>query len=167
VRLLGRAQVPARTAAEAERVAGVIFEKAGVTLRWLDCSGSTACREPLGPSEIWLQLLDRPPARLSVDALGYALVTHETHNEGGYAAVSWTAVRHLTESMEADAGAVLGAAMAHELGHLLLESRSHTPDGVMTARLGPAQSVRAARGELRFNDDQGEQIRREVRRRGE
>jgi hypothetical protein len=167
VRVLGGSQVPARTAAEAERVAGVIFQKAGIAIRWLDCDASRACREPLGEREVWLHVLEQPPARFSADALGYTVVTHETHNAGGYAAVSWLAVRLVTESMDVDPGAVLGATMAHELGHLLLESPGHTLVGVMAARLGPEQSTRAARGELRFSDDQAERIRQEIRGREE
>jgi hypothetical protein len=62
-------------------------------------------------------------------------------------------------------GPVLGAAMAHELGHLLLDSHAHSHDGVMAERLRPAELIRAARGELRFDDQQAEAIRRQIRRR--
>jgi hypothetical protein len=167
VRLLNRAPVPARTAAEAERVAASIFQKAGVGIDWVDCSVSGACRGEPGNLEFWLHLLDQRPATLSGDAVGFAMLTHQPHNAGGYAAVSWQAVRHLTDAEEFDPDLVLGAAMAHELGHLLLGSHTHSPDGVMAARLGPLQLKRAARGELRLDDDQAERIRREIRQRRE
>jgi hypothetical protein len=167
VRLLNRAPVPARTAAEAERVAASIFQKAGVGIDWVDCSVSGACRGEPGNLEFWLHLLDQRPATLSGDAVGFAILTHQPNNAGGYAAVSWQAVRHLTDSEEFDPGLVLGAAMAHELGHLLLGSHAHSLDGVMAARLGPSQLKRAARGELGFDNDQAERIRREIRQRGE
>lgn len=165
VRVLNRARVPAGTAVEAERTAADIFRQAGVEIGWVDCEASDACRSGPGPLEFWLHLLDTQPATLSADALGYALLTHAPHSEGSYAAVSWPPVRHLADAMVIGPGPVLGAAMAHELGHLLLDSHAHSHDGVMAERLRPAELIRAARGELRFDDQQAEAIRRQIRRR--
>jgi hypothetical protein len=163
--VLNPARVPARTAAEAERTAADIFSKAGVEIGWVDCDASDACRREPGRLELWLHILDKQPAILSGDALGYALLTHAPGNAGSYAAVSWPPVRQLADSMEIGPGPVLGAAIAHELGHLLFNSHSHSHDGVMAARLRPPELIRAARGELRFEDQQAEAIRREIRRR--
>ena len=165
VRVLNPARVPARTAAEAERTAADIFKQAGVEIGWVDCYSSDACRREPGRLELWLHLLDKPPATLSGDALGYALLTHAPRSDGSYAAVSWPVVRQLADSMEIEPGTVLGAAIAHELGHLLLNSHAHSHDGVMAGRLRPPELIRAARGELRFEDQQAEAMRREIRRR--
>jgi len=165
VRVLNRARVPAGTAVEAERTAADIFRQAGVEIGWVDCEASDACRSEPGPLEFWLHLLDTQPAALSADALGYTLLTHAPRNEGSYAAVSWPPVRHLADAMVIGPGPVLGAAIAHELGHLLLDSHAHSHDGVMAERLRPAELIRAARGELRFDDQQAEAIRRQIRRR--
>jgi hypothetical protein len=165
VRVLNPARVPTRTAAEAERTAGDIFKKAGVEIGWVDCEASDACRREPGRLELWLHLLDSQPATLSGDALGYALLTHAPRNEGSYAAVCWPPVRHLADSMVIGPGPVLGAAIAHELGHLLLDSHAHSHDGVMAERLRTPELMMAARGELRFDDHQVEAIRREIRRR--
>jgi hypothetical protein len=166
VRVLNPARVPTGTAAEAERTAADIFKKAGVEIGWVDCETSDACRREAGRLEFWLHLLERQPAALSGDALGYALLTHEPCNKGSYAAVSWQPVRHMADSMEIGPGPILGAAIAHELGHLLLDSHSHSHDGVMAERLRTPQLMMAARGELRFDDYQAEAIRREIRRAG-
>jgi hypothetical protein len=165
VRVLNPARVPAGMAAEAERTAADIFKEAGVAIGWVDCEASDACRREPGPLEFWLHLLDKQPATLSGDALGYALLTHEPRNEGSYAAVSWAPVRRLADSMEIGAGPILGAAIAHELGHLLLDSHSHSREGVMAERLRTPELIGAARGELLFDGDQAEAIRREIRRR--
>jgi hypothetical protein len=165
VRVLNRARVPAGTVAEAERTAADIFKKAGVEISWMDCEASGECRSEPGRLEFWLHLLDTQPVTLSDDALGYALLTHAPRNAGSYAAVCWPRVRHLGDSMEIGPGPVLGTAVAHELGHLLLDSHAHSHDGVMAERLRPAELIRAARGELRFDDQQAEAIRREIRRR--
>jgi hypothetical protein len=163
--VLNPARVRMGTAAEAERTAADIFQKAGVEIGWVDCEASDACRREPGRLEFWLHLLNKQPAALSGDALGYALLTHQPGSEGSYAAVSWPAVRHLTDPMEIGPGPVLGAAIAHELGHLLLNSHAHSHDGVMAERLRAPQLMMAARGELRFDDQQAEAIRREIRRR--
>ena len=165
VRVLNRARVPAGTAVEAERTAADIFRQAGVEIGWVDCEASDACRSEPGPLEFWLHLLDTQPAALSADALGYTLLTHAPRNEGSYAAVSWPPVRHLADAMVIGPGPVLGAAIAHELGHLLLDSHAHSHDGVMAGRLRPPELIRAARGELRFDAQQAEAIRRQIRRR--
>jgi hypothetical protein len=163
--VLNPARVPTGTVTEAERTAADIFMKAGVEIGWVDCEASDACRREPGRLELWLHLLDSQPATLSGDALGYALLTHAPRNEGSYAAVCWPPVRHLADSMEIGPGPVLGAAITHELGHLLLDSHEHSHDGVMAERLRPPELIRAARGELRFDDRQAEAIRREIRRR--
>ena len=165
VRVLNPARVPTRTAAEAERTAADIFKKAGVEIGWLDCEASDACRREPGFLEFWLHLLDKAPVTGSGDALGYALLTHAPRSEGSYAAMSWSSIRHLTDSMEIGAGPVLGAAITHELGHLLLDSHSHSHDGVMAERLRTPQLMMAARGELMFDDYQAKAIRREILRR--
>jgi len=167
VRVANPARVPAGTAVEAERTAADIFKKAGLEICWLDCEKSGACLSEPRRLEFRLHLLDAPPVTLSADALGYAFLTHAPRNEGSYAAVSWPPVRHLADTMEIGPGPVLGAPIAHELGHILLDSHAHSHDGVMAERLRPADLIRAARGELRFDDQQAEAIRREIRRRGD
>jgi hypothetical protein len=163
--VLNPAHVPVRTVTSAEKSAATIFIKAGVDVKWIDCDVSEACRSEPGPTELWLHLLDKRPTILSGDTLGFALLTHAPLNEGGYAAVSWEAIRNLADAIEADAGPVLGIAIAHELGHLLLGSHAHSQDGVMAAHLRNSQLARAGRGQLRFDDAQVEAIRNEIRRR--
>lgn len=165
VRVIGRGRVPAGTAAFAERIVAAIFQKAGVAIRWVDCDVAGACQGEPGGRELRLQFLDRFPGVLSGDAVGFAVLMHEP-GDPGYAAVSWPAVLRLTEDLEVEPSAALGAAMAHELGHLLL-GHTHTPEGVMSPKLTRVQLVRAARGELRFEDAQAEQIRAVIRQRRE
>ena len=37
---------------------------------------------------------------------------------------------------------MLGRCVAHELGHVLLDSAAHTPEGLMRGRFGPRDAVR-------------------------
>lgn len=55
--------------------------------------------------------------------------------------------------------------MAHELGHLLLQSEAHSVIGIMRARW-PEKALRDDdRGYLRFTPGEAESMRSEVRRR--
>ena len=165
VRVLNPAGVPSRTISRAEEIAGLIFRGAGLDVEWLDCESSRACRTEPGPMEFWLHLLAKRPPMFSRDALGFSLLTHEPNNEGGYAAVSWQAIRRLSDAIDEDIEPILGAAMAHELGHLLLGSHSHARDGVMAPRLKPSQLQSATHGTLWFTGREAAAIRDEIRRR--
>jgi hypothetical protein len=53
-------------------------------------------------------------------------------------------------------------AAAHELGHILLGSSSHSPDGLMQARLKPKDLENASFGRLFFTSRQAATIRAEA-----
>jgi hypothetical protein len=58
---------------------------------------------------------------------------------------------------------ILGNVMAHELGHLLLGSNSHTATGIMRARWQTEELRRAGEGSLLFNAEQAERMRGKLR----
>jgi hypothetical protein len=60
---------------------------------------------------------------------------------------------------------LLGAAITHEVGHLLLAGNAHTVTGIMRARWGPKQKKDALMGVLTFSQRQSEQIRADISRR--
>jgi hypothetical protein len=60
---------------------------------------------------------------------------------------------------------ILGAAIAHEVGHLILGANSHTPLGVMNPHWDMTQIRLVRIGELNFNRDQARLLQNEVRRR--
>jgi hypothetical protein len=53
---------------------------------------------------------------------------------------------------------VLGVAIAHEIGHLLLPGESHALAGIMRGKLEPKDWPLAAQGHLSFTDQQRETI---------
>jgi hypothetical protein len=57
---------------------------------------------------------------------------------------------------------LLGLAMAHELGHLLLRSGAHSANGIMQAELSRKALRDDARGYLRFDSREAELIRKEI-----
>jgi hypothetical protein len=58
---------------------------------------------------------------------------------------------------------LLGHAMAHEIGHVLIRTTEHSPDGIMKARWGKADYQRAAMGLLEFTPSQRATIRERLR----
>jgi hypothetical protein len=60
---------------------------------------------------------------------------------------------------------IMGHVIAHEIGHLLLGSASHSPDGIMCAKWDPSTVRRALTGRLLFSSAQSDRIRDEVSKR--
>jgi hypothetical protein len=73
--------------------------------------------------------------------------------------VFYERVRAEAERYAVSTALVLACAMAHELGHLLLPGRGHSPDGLMRARWTRDDFQRADQGGLRFSRDQIAQVR--------
>ncbi len=63
---------------------------------------------------------------------------------------------------QAGVSSILGAVMAHEIGHLLLDSHAHGSSGIMSASFGHIQIKQAGKGELLFTTDQTARFRSQV-----
>jgi len=167
MRVLNPAMVPGKTLLRAERLAAAILGQAGVEVTWLECDRvPDPCRQDLTSNEFWLHLLKNSPPALRGDATGFAVLMPRRDGAVSYAGVSYPAVEDVASGLEADVSDVLGATMAHEIGHILLGSKAHSRSGVMSSRLQKAEVRMAGRGELRFTAKQAERIRRELMRRG-
>jgi hypothetical protein len=70
---------------------------------------------------------------------------------GCYADLFYDRAQHLHEISGASLASILGHAIAHELGHLLLGTNSHSPAGIMRARWQPADLASASKGALLFS----------------
>jgi hypothetical protein len=88
--------------------------------------------------------------------------------EGGFPTQAYVFADRVTDFAKAGMmprTPILGAMMAHEIGHLLLGDESHSPAGIMCGRWRREQIKLALMGLLSFNPQQAEQMRREIRRR--
>jgi hypothetical protein len=132
--------------AGAEREAGRILGNAGLRTVWLDCSAghSTAdsqdpCREPLEATDIALRVLsESTQIKFQDTVFGFAVVPV-------LASVFYDYAAHLARSHNAEfeIPIILGCVIAHEVGHLLLGSNSHSDSGIMRGlgtRTDPARS---------------------------
>ncbi len=159
------AQASSATIAAAEREAGRILGEAGLRADWLDCleQQSTAgpqglCAQQREPIDVVLRVLSGPIQRGDQDTrFGVAFLPT-------LATVYYEYAVGLARSN--DAGPIiLGCAIAHEVGHLLLSPNGHSAAGIMRGEWGPKQLRLALMGGLLFTSQQSKLIRAEARRR--
>jgi hypothetical protein len=167
LRVVNEAQVDERLLSEARKEATGILNSAGVGLIWLDCTGdSESCRGERGPADFRLRLTTERPGWTSRENLGFT--------EHGSAGVNYPAVLRLAEELNGYAHGItpvavyapgfLGAAIAHEIGHLILGANAHYPEGVMRAEWGREQFESIKVGGLNFAREQAKALHTEVSR---
>jgi hypothetical protein len=154
------ASVTSEKLQKAQEGASTIFRKAGVEVVWIE--NTALQKRPGAPTleemDLILRILPQPRATLaSRSALGEALPC-QLRRYGCIASVFFNRVKELTDRTGISLHQVLGHAMAHELGHLLLGSNSHSSLGLMRAKWSNRDMERAAKGDLLFTSEQAEVI---------
>jgi hypothetical protein len=183
IHVYNSAEVDHKTLMEAEKVATQIFRKVGAESRWLDVALTSESKQENSTDQgsfnlshirvnIYPRLIDERLG-LSKKVLGLAPGTGPdrqviyvffnrvealAHGQGR-AAFEGSIRRPATT------GQIMGHAIAHEIGHLLLNLESHSATGIMRGDwdLNDLQDV--ASGFLLFTTQQAELIRAEVARR--
>jgi hypothetical protein len=168
VRVNNYTQASPAMIAGAEREAGRILGNAGLRTAWLDCpSGHSTgdpqdpCREPLEATDIALRVLSESSRNKFQDtAFGFAVVPL-------LASVYYDYVAHLARSdnAEFEIPIILGCVIAHEIGHLLLGSNSHSVSGIMQGHWERGQVRQAMTGTLLFTPEQAKRIQAETQKR--
>lgn len=176
VRIYNYAGASRGTLLGAEGESSRIFRRAGVEVAWLDCTASHSpeekhsdCQTPLGAIAVNLRVL--PPSmagRLKPiqDEMGFAVVSARA----GRASDAWVFyqyVERIAAYEVASPSQILGYAMAHEIGHLLLGPDHHSDEGIMSAHWGRKSLAEASQGQLLFTRDQARLIRNEIQTRAE
>ncbi len=166
VRVNNYAKVSSASLATAEREVARIFAAAGLQILWTNCppTGSTSaeqdpCSLPLVANEVVVRLIPEAINHQYQDSIfGFAVVPLFATINMNY--VVRSAQR---DNAEAEMPIVLGTAIAHEIGHLLLGLKSHSPAGIMQPNWGRSQLHQALMGGLLFSPGQAERIRSEVK----
>jgi hypothetical protein len=122
----------------AEDEARRIFRQAGVQTFWVNCLPKPERIESNGcyfvdATHLMLKILPHAistPVRDRTNVLGDALVDEK--GAGYYAYAFYDRVQKVAEEHRLG-HALLGDVLAHEIGHLLLGSNSHTVSGIMSA----------------------------------
>lgn len=166
VRVFNYAGIPPGAMALAGREVMRIFSTTGIQAHWLECplAPATAENAAICPvSWLWTDLLLRLIPLATADRSNNSLVFSIPSAEGGIVAVIfYNRVEELTKAGVAGAGQILGHAVAHEIGHLLLGSIIHSSTGIMSSPWS-REDVKLAR--MLFTPQQARAMRGEVFRR--
>ena len=158
------AHLPMQTLSQAQDRASLIFRKAGVELQWADCPLNNEdpalyphCPALFGGTQLFLRIF--PTTATKLDHAGESFVAARI------AIIFWNRVDEQGQGLKVSAPRILAHTVAHELGHLLLGSNSHSPTGIMIPRWDSQAMTRICQHGLYFNRQQAEVIRTEMKKR--
>jgi hypothetical protein len=142
VRIYDTAGVAAGVRSAALRTAAATVASAGASIDWRICHGSDAsCPSTPQPGELLLRIVHAPVTAASASSLarlrsaaglplGDAYVD-VGQSAGVLATVYVDRVTRLAAESGTDVATLLGYAIAHEIGHLLMASNAHGTHGLM------------------------------------
>jgi hypothetical protein len=164
VRVYNYAEIPATILHFAESEANRIYREAGVHLEWHECylsarvkSADSTCAAPLTPSDLQLRIVRR-----STVTPIHALVVNVGFTVGNLATVQLEPLLDRGRPTACPPYLMLGRAIAHEIGHLLL-GREHSSQGIMQAQWSPDQFEPSAGNSMIFTPDQETKLRSAVK----
>jgi len=170
VRVMDYVNLRAAARAELEATTQRILRQAGVAVEFIDCltgdaeTNTEACRAPLGPTDFALRILQpkfvlrilRPKLAMRGEQLGYAAMTPEG---GAYITVFICPEQQKARVSNLSNGPLLGHAVAHEIGHLLLGPNAHSATGIMRPVWRPVDEEWMEKGVLLFDEGQANKMR--------
>ena len=139
---------------------------AGINIAWqqsvveapedqgLDMS-SAAPQSPDERHYLVVRIAQRTPANVFPGALGFAL---PFAHRGAHVSIFYDRVEALARSMSSASYIILGYAIAHEIGHVLLGSAEHSSTGLMQAQWNQATWRLASAGLLGVTPKQAERM---------
>jgi len=150
----------------AEREAGRILGKAGLRAVWLECPVGPSTASPQGrcqngpeATDISLRVLTAPVQNKFQDTV-FGFAVHPVLASVYY---EYAMRRATSDDAEFEVPTILGCAIAHELGHLLLGANSHSDAGIMQPRWEPNQFRHLMTGTLLFTTEQSKLIQERAR----
>jgi hypothetical protein len=155
----------ALTASENDAVR--IFRQAGIETVWVNClpkAGSVDLKlcDQVDALHLVLKVLPRAiivEVRDRTDVLGTALLDEK--GAGFYAYAFYDRVQRVAEEHRLGHSR-LGNVLAHEIGHLLLKSKSHAVSGIMSARWNVDELRKLSEGTMFFTPGQCRALRDHV-----
>ena len=113
------------------------------------------------PTRLAVRIVPRS-AHATSEVFGVAFLSAE--GTGCYSDIFYDRATKLHADWNVGLSDLLGNVMAHELGHLLLGSNSHSRAGIMRAHWQGEELNLLSRGNLWFTREQGEQMRGKLNR---
>jgi hypothetical protein len=141
-----------------------ILRLADLSVDWVQCRSRrdgpmpAICDTPPEPGDMVVRLIEGPDKEGGERrAMGYSVF--DENGASGFATVFVDRVNWLARRAQYSRAPVLGRAIAHEIGHLLLRSNAHTENGLMREVWTVEQLVRNRREDWTFSADQGGDLR--------
>ncbi len=150
------AGVPDDTINDAQKQAGKILGHVGVEVAWIDCQlsiNASVCTGTAEADRLELTIVTEDNRQMfSEDVLGRSVLGGS--DRGVYARVFYAHIQVKAEQEGVSPATLLGLAVAHEFGHLLLGPKAHSEQGIMRANWSHNDIQRGIRGQLRFTPQQ-------------
>ena len=156
VRTYDSAGLSARMLERAHDSAGVTLASIGIEPIWRPCHASGCISRPK-PHEVEVRLVKSTPLS-ERGSLGFAAVDID-ERAGTLATVYVDRVEALARQSGVDMGVLLGRAVAHEIGHLILGTTGHAPFGLMRATWKSDELRRDMPLDWLFSERQGAEMR--------
>jgi hypothetical protein len=149
---------------EAERQATLIFRRAGINVDWRSCTQASekserACQEIPTPTQFVMTIMGQNKLSTN-DIFGVAFLGES--GTGKYVDVFFDSISKLHREEGSNEASLLGAVIAHEIGHLLLGSHSHSPWGIMSPHWEAGHLRQVGMGTLLFSPEQAFRMRARI-----
>jgi hypothetical protein len=141
IRLINDAAVNPRVMIAARQEAAYVLKTLCVQVEWTASPSTQALEMHMVVEPLSAGITDRALGITVLDAL-----------RGNRGAVFLARVRAMEEpyASRIGLGRLLGCVLAHEIGHMLLNSNAHSPEGIMIAHFGDAEVQKAVQRHLTF-----------------
>jgi hypothetical protein len=159
VRTYDSAGVSARVLDRAERSAGATLAAVGIDPIWRPCHVKGCVSKPK-PHEVEIRFVTSTPLS-EPGSLGFAAIDVGAR-AGTLATVYVDRVDRLAKLAGGDSGDLLGRAIAHEIGHLLMGTIDHAPFGLMRAIWSGGEIRRALPLDWMFSSGEAAELRRRL-----
>lgn len=142
-----------------------ILSQAGVPTVFVPChsqgtaTGDAACTGSLGSSKVMLRIF-QPWLAQDGKQVGYAIIAPKG---SAYITVFVDPAVRRARLASLTEGCLLGHAIAHELGHLLLGAGAHSSTGIMRPAWRPGDEAWMASGAMRFGASEARKMRAALR----
>jgi hypothetical protein len=167
IRTYNNAGVPATDLAAAKAHTEAVLDEAGLNIVWADCWAGdrsrptdepSRCQEPVGGDIVLRLQRTKHTDRSKFVSMGFSLVK----TEGATPFLSTVYVDR-ADSVARVAGTdprrVLGLAIAHEIGHVLLNSNTHSDSGLMRADWSRNELRKQEKAAWYFTEDEAAHLR--------
>jgi hypothetical protein len=156
VRIYDAVGVPAAELDHARSAVGAILASAGIDSVWRPCH-AVGCTGPVKPHEVALRVVRSTPGSAK-ESLGFSVID-TSQGAGWLGTIYEDRVRALAAYAGVDEGELLGRAMAHEIGHMLIGTTGHSSIGLMRPVWLSSELRRSLPFDWVFSRREGAQLR--------